>query len=196
MPPHTSTVTVTLGQPIYAQALFYTAMFSGKPFAEALLVYRRGGTYTILSPGEDHHGCWVSATAPLDPPRRVSFMSLPSADWDDDIAAHTLTFAPDTGAFTQELRLPGESVPRPGGGVGGAARAAPSDVRAAAGAGLPRGSLSAGQRGRLSARTRGAAGRPPPRGAAPRPLSGECRGRRPREREGRARCRRPPARRG
>jgi len=112
MPPHTSTVTVTLGQPIYAQALFYTAMFSGKPFAEALLVYRQGGTYTILSPGEDHHGCWVSATAPLDPPRRVSFMSLPSADWDDDIAAHTLTFAPDTGAFTQELRLPGESVPR------------------------------------------------------------------------------------
>jgi len=69
MPPHTSTVTVTLGQPTYAQALFYTAMFSGKPFAEALLVYRRGGTYTILSPGEDHHGCWVSVTAPLDPPR-------------------------------------------------------------------------------------------------------------------------------
>jgi len=112
MTARTSTVTLTLGQPIYAQALFYTAMYTGKPFAEALLVYRRGGTYTILSPGEDHHGCWVSATAPLDPPRRVDFMSWPSTDWHDDIAAHTLTFAPDTGAFTQALRLPGESVPR------------------------------------------------------------------------------------
>lgn len=106
------TVTLTLGQPIYAQALYYTAMFSQKPFREALLVYRHGGTYTILSPGEDHHGCWVSATAPLDPPRHVAFMSWPSADWNHDIAAHTLTFAPDTGAFTQELRLPGEAVPR------------------------------------------------------------------------------------
>ena len=106
------TVTLSLGEPIYAQALYYTAMFSQKPFREALLVYRRGGTYTILSPGEDHHGCWVSATAPLDPPRHVAFMSWPSADWDHDIAAHTLTFAPDTGAFTQELRLPGEAVPR------------------------------------------------------------------------------------
>lgn len=112
MSQHQTTVTLPLGHPIYAHALYYTAMFSAKPFREALLVYRQGGTYTILSPGEDHHGCWVSATAPLDPPRHVSFMSWPSADWNHDIAAHTLTFAPDTGAFTQELRLPGEPVPR------------------------------------------------------------------------------------
>lgn len=105
-------VTLTLGRPVHAQALSYTAMYRAKPFREALLVYREGGTYTILSPGEDHHGCWVSATTPLDPPRHVSFMSWPSADWDRDVAAHTLVFAPDTGAFTQELRLPGESVPR------------------------------------------------------------------------------------
>ncbi len=46
------TVTLTLGQPIYAQALYYTAMFSQKPFREALLIYREGGTYTILSPAK------------------------------------------------------------------------------------------------------------------------------------------------
>ncbi|MCJ1715935.1 hypothetical protein [Curtobacterium sp. VKM Ac-2922] len=108
------TVTIPLGAPIAAQALRYTAMYSAKPFAEALLVYRDNGTYTILSPGEDHHGCYVSATT-LDadaPPRHVAFMSWPSSDWDANVAAHTLTFAPDTGAFTQELRLPGQPVPR------------------------------------------------------------------------------------
>ncbi len=106
------TISLHLGAPVYAQALRYTAMFHAKPFAEALLVYREGGTYTILSPGEDHHGCYVSATLPLDPPRRVQFTSLPSTDWSDDVATHVLGFAPDTGGFTQELHLPGEPVPR------------------------------------------------------------------------------------
>ncbi|MDN3479350.1 cupin domain-containing protein [Curtobacterium sp. APC 4022] len=109
-----SHVTVALGLPVFVHALRYTAMYGPKPFAEALLVYRDNGTYTILSPGEDHHGCYVSATA-IDagtPPRHVAFMSWPSADWDSNVAAHTLTFAADTGAFTQELRLPGDAVPR------------------------------------------------------------------------------------
>lgn len=106
------TVTIPLGAPIAAQALRYTAMYSAKPFAEALLVYRDNGTYTILSPGEDHHGCYVSATDATDDLRHVAFMSWPSSDWDANVAAHTLTFAPDTGAFTQELRLPGQPVPR------------------------------------------------------------------------------------
>jgi hypothetical protein len=107
-------ITVPLGRPVFVHALRYTAMYGPKPFAEALLVYRDNGTYTILSPGEDHHGCYVSATA-IDgdaPPRHVAFMSLPSSDWDSNVAAHTLTFAVDTGAFTQELRLPGDPLPR------------------------------------------------------------------------------------
>jgi quercetin dioxygenase-like cupin family protein len=113
-PERSASVTIPLGRPRFAHALRYTALYGPKPFAEALLVYRDNGTYTILSPGEDHHGCYVSATdfAVDAPPRHVAFMSLPSSDWDSNVASHTLTFAADTGAFTQELRLPGEAVPR------------------------------------------------------------------------------------
>ncbi|WP_412872515.1 hypothetical protein [Curtobacterium flaccumfaciens] len=107
-----STVSVPLGSPIAAHALRYTAMYAPKPFAEALLVYRDNGTYTILSPGEDHHGCYVSATDPAEGMRHVAFMSWPSADWDRNVASHTLTFEAASGAFTQELRLPGDPVPR------------------------------------------------------------------------------------
>ena len=113
-PVRSAIVTVPLGLPVFVHALRYTAMYGAKPFAEALLVYRDNGTYTILSPGEDHHGCYVSATG-IDagtPPRHVAFMSLPSSDWGSNVAAHTLTFAADTGAFTQELRLPEDAVPR------------------------------------------------------------------------------------
>lgn len=106
------TVTIPLGTPIAAQALRYTAMYVAKPFAEALLVYRDNGTYTILSPGEDHHGCYVSVADPAQSLRHVAFMSWPSADWDRNVASHTLTFEPETGAFTQELRLPGQPIPR------------------------------------------------------------------------------------
>ena len=113
-PTTSHTISVPLGLPVFVHALRYTAMYGPKPFAEALLVYRDNGTYTILSPGEDHHGCYVSATdiAVDAPPRHVAFMSLPSSDWDSNVAAHTLTFDADTGAFTQELRLPGDPVPR------------------------------------------------------------------------------------
>ncbi|MBF4613924.1 hypothetical protein [Curtobacterium sp. VKM Ac-1376] len=105
-------VSVPLGPPIAAHALRYTAMYAPKPFAEALLVYRDNGTYTILSPGEDHHGCYVSATDPAQGLRHVAFMSWPSADWGRNVASHTLTFEAASGAFTQELRLPGDPVPR------------------------------------------------------------------------------------
>lgn len=107
-----SAVSVPLGPPIAAHALRYTAMYAPKPFAEALLVYRDNGTYTILSPGEDHHGCYVSATDPAEGMRHVAFMSWPSADWGRNVASHTLTFEAASGAFTQELRLPGDPVPR------------------------------------------------------------------------------------
>ena len=113
-PTTSHTIAVPLGLPVFVHALRYTAMYGPKPFAEALLVYRDNGTYTILSPGEDHHGCYVSATeVTVDaPPRHVAFMSWPSSDWGSNVAAHTLTFAADTGAFTQELRLPSDAVPR------------------------------------------------------------------------------------
>jgi quercetin dioxygenase-like cupin family protein len=112
-PERSASVTIPLGRPLFAHALRYTAMYGPKPFAEALLVYLDNGTYKILSPGEDHHGCYVSAT-PIGedtPPRHVAFMSWPSSDWARNVAAHTLTFDAGTGAFTQELRLPGDPVP-------------------------------------------------------------------------------------
>lgn len=107
-----ATVAVPLGRPVAVLALRYTAMYGPKPFDEALLALLDNGTYKILSPGEDHHGCHVSATDPSGPLRHVAFMSWPSVDWDSNVAAHTLTFDGDTGAFIQELRLPGDPVPR------------------------------------------------------------------------------------
>jgi len=103
---------VPLGAPVYVQALRYTAMYGAKPFPEALLVYLDNGAYKILSPGEEHFGSYVSATDPAAAPRHVAFVSWPSEDWGRNVASHTLTFDPDTGAFVQSLVLPGDPVPR------------------------------------------------------------------------------------
>jgi len=104
-------VSVPLAAPVHAQALRYTRLFDGKPFAEAVLVYRANGSYTILSPGEDHHGSYVATTDVRSGPVEVDFISWPSADWDDDVARHTLRFDRQDGSFRQELRLPGTSEP-------------------------------------------------------------------------------------
>jgi hypothetical protein len=105
-------VAVPLGRPIHAQALHYTELFDEKPFAEALLIYLDNGSYKILSPGEDHYGSYLSSTGYDEPPREVSFLSWPSSDWGGDVALHTLVFDPESGAFSQALRLPGQPVPR------------------------------------------------------------------------------------
>ena len=109
----TSSIAVPLGKPIFAQAFRYTAMYGPKPFPEALLIYLDNGSYKILSPGEEHYGSYVSATAlgAGAPPRHVSFLSWPSDDWDRNVASHTLTFNVDTGAYIQTLVLPGDPVP-------------------------------------------------------------------------------------
>lgn len=108
-----ASISVPLGKPVFAQAFRYTAMYGPKPFPEALLIYLDNGSYKILSPGEEHYGSYVSATdlAVATPPRHVSFLSWPSADWDRNVASHTLTFNTDTGAYTQTLVLPGDPVP-------------------------------------------------------------------------------------
>ncbi|CAD5990335.1 cupin domain-containing protein [Agreia sp. COWG] len=111
--PGTVTVAVPLGRPLFVHALRYTAMYGPKPFPEALLVYLDNGSYKILSPGEEHYGSYVSATAlsAEAQPRHVSFLSWPSEDWDRNVASHTLTFNVDTGAYIQTLVLPGDPVP-------------------------------------------------------------------------------------
>ena len=105
-------VRVPLGAPIHAHVLRYTAMFEEKPFPEALLIYFDNGSYKIVSPGEDHYGSYISATLMSEPQRQVSFISWPSDDWGRNVASHTLTFNPATGAFIQALILPGEPVAR------------------------------------------------------------------------------------
>lgn len=110
-PPASTVLDVPLGAPVFAQALYYTEMFDEKPFAEALLVYLDNGSYKILSPGEDHYGSYVSNTLLPETPREVRFLSWPSTDWQNNVAAHTLVFNPDSGAFSQHLLLPGASAP-------------------------------------------------------------------------------------
>jgi quercetin dioxygenase-like cupin family protein len=103
---------VPLGRPVLVHALRYTAMYGEKPFDEALLVYLDNGSYKILSPGEEHHGSYVSSAQAGVAPRHVAFLSWPSDDWHRNVASHTLTFSEDTGAFIQSLVLPGDAVPR------------------------------------------------------------------------------------
>lgn len=116
-------VTVPLAEPVYVQALRYTELFEEKPFAEAVLIYMRNGSYKILSPGEDHYGSYVSARDVAAGPEEVAFMSWPATDWADNVAWHTLTFDKESGAFRQVLRLPGDVVAKQQAGI-----AAPVDV--------------------------------------------------------------------
>lgn len=120
-------VRVPLGAPVHAHVLRYTAMFEEKPFPEALLIYFDNGSYKIVSPGEDHYGSYVSATPMSEPQRQVSFISWPSDDWGRNVASHTLTFNPATGAFIQALILPGQPVARAQYGFA-APVAAPHDI--------------------------------------------------------------------
>lgn len=106
------TVSVPLAEPVHVQALRYTELFAGKPFAEALLVYRANGSYTILSEGEDHHGSFVAPTDVRNGPEEVDFISWPSSDWDDNVARHTLSFDATTHRFRQELRQPADPEPK------------------------------------------------------------------------------------
>ena len=112
MPSIPEPISIPLGQPVFVQALRYTALFDQKPFAEALLIYTDNGAYKIMSPGEDHYGSYVSYTDVAANPQHVIFLSWPSEDWDRNVASHTLTFNPDSAAFTQVLVLPGNPVPR------------------------------------------------------------------------------------
>ncbi|MBY4127073.1 hypothetical protein HQO83_01560 [Rhodococcus fascians] len=105
-------ISIPLGRPVFVQALRYTALFDQKPFAEALLIYTDNGAYKIMSPGEDHYGSYVSYTDVVANPQHVIFLSWPSEDWGRNVASHTLTFNPDSAAFTQVLVLPGNPVPR------------------------------------------------------------------------------------
>ncbi|CCQ13977.1 putative uncharacterized protein [Rhodococcus sp. AW25M09] len=105
-------ISIPLGKTVFVQALRYTALFDQKPFAEALLIYTDNGAYKIMSPGENHYGSYVSYTDVADSPQHVIFLSWPSEDWDRNVASHTLTFNPDSAAFTQVLVLPGNPVPR------------------------------------------------------------------------------------
>ncbi|MGV8874083.1 MAG: hypothetical protein ACOH2Q_16235, partial [Rhodococcus sp. (in: high G+C Gram-positive bacteria)] len=61
---------------------------------------------------EDHYGSYVSYTDVAEGPQHVIFLSWPSEDWGRNVASHTLTFNPDSAAFTQVLVLPGNPVPR------------------------------------------------------------------------------------
>lgn len=101
-------VTIPLADAIYAQALRYTRMFDGKPFAEAILIYLRNGAYRIVSPGEDHYGSYLAISDVASGPGSVTFISWPASDWDDNVAWHSLLFGRDDRRFTQELHLPGD----------------------------------------------------------------------------------------
>ncbi|MFJ4225692.1 hypothetical protein [Microbacterium sp. NPDC089695] len=101
----------TLGRPVHAQALYYTEMFAEKPYPEALLIYADNGSYKILSPGEDHYGSYVADVEAGAAPTLARFISWPSPDWGSNVAHHELLFNQSSGAFSQQLTLPGAPLP-------------------------------------------------------------------------------------
>lgn len=104
-------VQIPLGRPVLVHAFHYTKLFEEKPFADAILVYLDNGSYKIYSQGEEHYGSYVSNTASGTAPSEVRFLSWPSQDWGNNVAAHWLQFDPVKNTFDQQLTRPGTTTP-------------------------------------------------------------------------------------
>ncbi|MFB4394014.1 MULTISPECIES: hypothetical protein [unclassified Pseudomonas] len=95
-------IDVPVGKPTMVHQLTYQVMYSEKPFELATIYYFDNGIYKIVSPGEDHYGVYLVEGAVSDPVYRVSYLSLPSADWGDNVAKHDLTFDNQRQVFQQQ----------------------------------------------------------------------------------------------
>lgn len=95
-------VDIPVGKPTMVHQLTYQVMYSEKPFDRATIYYFDNGIYKIVSPGEEHYGVYLVEGAVTDPVYRVSYLSLPSADWGDNVAKHDLTFDNERQVFQQQ----------------------------------------------------------------------------------------------
>ncbi|WP_203217997.1 hypothetical protein [Nocardia terpenica] len=109
-------VTVMFGKPTKMQRFRYSVLYDKKPFPDAVMLYYDNGMYAILSEGEHHYGTYVAQGDFGDPRYTVSFISLPSSDWEGISVLHTLEFDSAAGTFTQQLINPRDpNVPKQSG---------------------------------------------------------------------------------
>lgn len=97
-----SALQVSFGKPTFTHHLTYKKMYSEKPFEKATLYHYDNGLYKIISPGEEHYGIYINHGAFTDAAYSVSYLSLPSVDWQGNVAKHELTFKSDNGSFQQQ----------------------------------------------------------------------------------------------
>lgn len=93
---------VNFGKPTFTHHLTYQKMYSEKPFEKATLYYYDNGLYKIISPGEEHYGVYINHGTFTDASYSVSYLSLPSVDWQGNVAKHELTFNSKTATFQQQ----------------------------------------------------------------------------------------------
>ena len=102
------TIPVELGAPTYKIDLLYAVLYEAKPFTDAVLLLYDNGVYKILSPGENHYGVYVTKGHVDGGTWEMTFISLPHADWYDNVALHTLTFDKPAMTFGQQAYLPSD----------------------------------------------------------------------------------------
>lgn len=93
---------VSFGKPTFTHHLTYQKMYSAKPFETATLYYYDNGLYKIISSGEEHYGIYINHGKFTDKAYSVSYLSLPSVDWQGNVAKHELTFNSETASFQQQ----------------------------------------------------------------------------------------------
>ncbi len=101
------TVPVEIGAPTFNIFLKYEKLYEPKPFRDAVVLLYDNGVYKILSPGENHYGVYV-IKGMFQQVWEMNFISLPHADWYDNVAQHTLNFNADTKLFGQRAYLPSD----------------------------------------------------------------------------------------
>ncbi|AZE64200.1 MULTISPECIES: hypothetical protein [Pseudomonas] len=99
------TLKIEIGDPTHILHLRYQVLYPGKPFETAAVYLYSNGIYLILSPGEHHWGVYVTIGDSDNPTWAMSFISLPSDDWGENLARHDLTFNRISNVFTQQLYI-------------------------------------------------------------------------------------------
>lgn len=99
------TIEVEFGAPTYTIYLLYQKLYDPKPFEDAALFLYSNGLYKILSPGENHYGVYVIKGEITSARWEMSFLSLPHADWGDNVARHDLNFDQERKTFGQQAYL-------------------------------------------------------------------------------------------
>jgi len=95
------TLETNFGKPTRMMMLQYKKLYYKKPFPYAIIFYYSNGVYKIISPGENHYGLYLME-GNKEKEYQIRYMSIPSSDWNDNVAYHHLRFDCSKGIFQQQ----------------------------------------------------------------------------------------------